>query len=90
MTVAQGTGAGLGAVLAGVLVNSLQKYVGYSIDLTSATAIVTAMIAACGTLGHAISKVGLGGLLGLLWRGQPKPAPAAPVPPPPPPASPVA
>jgi hypothetical protein len=69
MTLAQGSGAGLGAVLAGVLVTSLQHFVGYTIDLASATAIVTAGIAAGGVVVHAVATYGVLGIVGIILHG---------------------
>jgi hypothetical protein len=82
MTLAQGSGAGLGAVLAGVLVTSLQHFVGYTIDLASATAIVTAGIALGGVLVHAVATYGVLGIAGIILHGASgKTAPVAPPPP---------
>lgn len=71
MTVAQVAGGGLGAILAGVLVASLQKYVGYSIDPAAAASIVTAMTATLGWVAHGVDVYGIRGVLGRLWRGRP-------------------
>jgi hypothetical protein len=70
MTLPQGSGAGLGAILAGVLVNVLDKYAGYKLDLTAAAAISASGIAAGGVLGHAIVNHGIRGILRILWRGK--------------------
>jgi hypothetical protein len=70
MTLAQGSGAGIGAVAAGVLVNVLDKYAHYTIDLTSATAIVTAGIALGGLVVHAVTTYGLVGIGRIVLRGQ--------------------
>jgi len=69
MTLAQGSGAGLGAILAGVLVTSLQHFVGYTIDLASATAIVTAGIGLGGVFVHAVATYGLAGIGSIILHG---------------------
>lgn len=71
MTVSQVAGGGLGAVIAGVLVQTLQTYAGFQIDLPGATAIVTALIAFGGWVAHGVDVYGLRGVLGRVWRGQP-------------------
>lgn len=69
MTLAQGTGAGLGAILGGVLASALQHWIGYTIDPAAATAIVVAMIGIFGVAGHAVATYGLLGVWSLLLHG---------------------
>ena len=69
MNVGPGMGAGLGAILAPVLAQTLQSYTGVQLDPAAAAGIAAGLIAAFGVLGHAVEKVGLRGIFGLLWRG---------------------
>jgi hypothetical protein len=69
MTLAQGSGAGLGGILAGVLVASLQHFVGYTIDPTTAAAIVAAGIGFGGVLVHAVATHGILGIGRIILHG---------------------
>ena len=79
MTGAQAAGAGTGAVLGGILSESLQHFAGYTIDPVSATAIVVALGAAFGAIFHGIDKYGLRGISLRIWRGAPTPPAATPL-----------